>query len=192
MKSVEKTLKIKTAIENAIVAKNGTTNILFHLQKEFPEHKNIQKLFKEIFNENPLIEVKLLKVKTSYDKRKKEYHLTALNQMYKQLVEICKQVSNNFDCNYLIKNLIVNELMEKIFNDIESDLLENLKKEIKKKLFKTSPKREMEYGFISSLPFEIDTTEIFVNVFFKSITKEINTEKLNKEINILKILLSTI
>jgi hypothetical protein len=186
MKSVEKTLKIKTAIENAIVAKNGTTNILFHLQKEFPEHKNIQKLFKEIFNENPLIEVKLLEVKTSYDKRKKEYHLTALNQIYKQLVEICKQVSNNFDCNYLIKNLIVNELMEKIFNGIESDLLENLRKEIKNKLFKTSPKREMEYGFISASPFKLDTTEIFLNVFFESITKEINVEKLNKEINVLK------
>jgi len=57
MRSSAKFLKIINALTNAIQAKDNSTDLIYHLlQKEFPEHKDIKKLFDYVFSEEFLIE----------------------------------------------------------------------------------------------------------------------------------------
>ena len=103
MKDFQKIIKIQKAIANAISSKNGTTDILFHLQKEFPEYKNIKKFFDNIFDKDFLIDEKIIDVnKLESDKRVIEYKLTSLNILYEKLVSLCNSVSE-IDCKSVIK-----------------------------------------------------------------------------------------
>jgi len=186
MRSSAKFLKVINALANAIQAKDNSTDLLYHLQKEFPDHKDIKKLFNDIFSEEFLIEENLISINRSKnDNRKKEYHLTALHNLYIKLVNLCKNISE-LDCEYTIKELMTTILIRNLFGNIEYNLLEKIEKEIRNILFPKKSKEKDIYGFISLYSTGIDMEEIFVKVAFGDIKKSIDMEKLTNEISTLK------
>ncbi len=186
MKSSAKFLKVINALANAIQAKDNSTDLLFHLQKEFPDYRNIKRLFDDVFNEEFLTEENLISISRSKnDNRKKEYHLTALHNLYIKLINLCKSVSE-LDCKYIIKELMITILIRNLFTNIEYNLLEKIEKEIKDILFPKKSRERDIYGFISLYSTDIDVEEIFVKVALKDIKKSIDMEKLTNEISILK------
>ena len=186
MRSSAKFLKVINALANAIQAKDNSTDLIYHLQKEFPDHKDIKKLFNDVFSEEFLTEENLISISRSKnDNRKKEYHLTALHNLYIKLVNLCKSVSE-LDCKYTIKELMTTILTRNLFGNIEYNLLEKIEKEIRNILFPKKSREKDIYGFTSTYSTGIDMEEIFVKVALKDIKKDMNLEKLNHEMLILE------
>jgi len=122
------------------------------------------------------------------DNRKKEYHLTALHNLYIKLVNLCKSVSE-LDCKYIIKELMTTILIRNLFTNIEYNLLEKIEKEIRNILFPKKSREKDIFGFISlysTYSTRINMEEIFVKVALKDIKKSIDMEKLTNEISTLK------
>jgi hypothetical protein len=94
MNFLEKSIKIKSAFINAIIRKDNTTDIIYHLQKTFQEssNKKIFKIIQSSINIEGLKAIELIKeTPNSIDKRSKEYRVEELNKLYQKYVNHYKE-----------------------------------------------------------------------------------------------------
>jgi len=184
MRSLEKLRKISKAIVNTMQAKNGSTDFLYHLKKEF-SNQDIKKLFHSMFDKEYLKEEKILKEQSSkIDKRKVEYRLDALHELYNKYVEFCKKNSKNINCKKIVSIIILNIFLNCIDN--EYDILEKIENELKSTLL---PPRERDRGLLGfSSPSILYQTsfERILSDELKQISDSLNKEKIDQEIKFIQ------
>lgn len=182
MKNSEKFLKILHALANAIQAKNSTTDILYHLQKEFPEHKDIKKLFNNEFDNNVLKEANVLKEeKSEVDKRTVEYKLDELHKLYKKYVDLCKKYTE-VNCKKIVGNIILHTFI-KYTAQTEYNMLDKIENELKNTLLPQKEKDRGLIGLMSPYLFSTSPEEIYFERQVKEIKNLMNMEKLILEID---------
>ena len=188
MNGIEKHNKVISAIANALKKKDNTTDILYHLKKEFPD-LNVKKMFLNLFNKEYLKDENLVNEKQSeIDSRKKEYRLDELHKLYVKYVKEC-QKHLNVNCKKIVEFIIIHEFFQ--YLDKEYDILEKIEKELIKTFTPQKERDRVLLSFMSSnTTFEEDIYEYIYKVVFIDIKKSIDIEKLSNEISILKKIIS--
>jgi protein subunit release factor A len=183
MRSSAKFSKVINALASAIQAKNNSTDLLFHLQKEFPDHKDIKKLFSNAFDKEFLKGVNVLKEeKSEVDKRKVEYRLDELHKLYKKYVGLCKKYAD-INCQRIVGNLILHTFIT-YSAQIEYNILEKIENELKNTLLPQKEKDRGLIGFTSPAFLTKSLEEIHFERQIKDIKDLINVEKIILEIDL--------
>lgn len=192
MNFLEKSIKIKSAFINAIIRKDNTTDIIYHLQKTFQEssNKKIFKIIQSSINIEGLKAIELIKeTPNSIDKRSKEYRVEELNKLYQKYVNHYKE---KYGLNFeeFIAEEIVDIILENTYYDEE--FLHIIKRRLDKKFEKIFGK-QIGRNIRIDLTFTKTTSYPFYNELLNvlDLTKtnidgskyEINKESLNQEIN---------
>ena len=188
MKNAEKFLKIIKATANAIQAKDNSTDLLYHLQKEFKEYKDIKRLFNSEFDKDFLKSENILKEeKSEIDKRKVEYRLDELHKLFKNYVKLCEKYTN-INCKKAVIKIIV-DVFIKCSTYAEYDILKKIENELKNILL---PRKEIDRNMLGFSPpyvfTEYSEERFFLNEI-EQVKNLLDLEKLDLEIEfILKIL----
>ena len=186
MKNLDKFIKIQNALKNTIIAKNNSTDFLYHLKREFSNYKDIKKHFNNIFDKEFLKNVGILKEeKSEVDKRKVEYRLDELHKLYKEYTDICKSLTNLNNCHGIIKTIIANAFIESYF-EYDYNILKKTKKELNNVFVSKEKTRDM-LRFIS-FPIEFNME----HMLFSIVEKSVDVNKLNKEIAVVITLIKLI
>ena len=183
MRSSAKFLKVINALANAIQAKDNSTDLLYHLQKEFPDHKDIKKLFNNEFDKEFLKGVNVLKEeKSKVDKRKVEYKLDELHKLYKKYVGLCKKYAN-INCHKVVGRAILHTFIT-YFAQTEYNILEKIENELKNTLLPQKEKDRGLIGLVSPAFLTKSPEEIHFERQIKDIKNLINVEKMILEIDL--------
>jgi len=174
------------AIKDAIRAKDNSTDLIYHLKRQFPEYKDIKKFFNTIFDKNFLKAGNVItEEKSEIDKRKVEYKFDALHELYERYVAFCFEKISDINCPDIVINTIANSFMENYLCNTQYDLLDKIKKELES-IF--SPPTKERYrgmlGFIAVPSYGLSSEEILYREFEK-IKDTINVDSLKKEIEII-------
>jgi hypothetical protein len=185
MNNFEKQKKITIAIANAIQKKDNTTDLLHHLKKEFPEHKDIKRFFNNLFDKEHLKNENVLnEEKSELNKNIVEYRIDELHRLYIKYVSICKKHSN-LNCGKIVGLVIVNAFLN---NLIAYDLLEKIEDELEITLLPQKIKERSMFGFYSPSILH-ETSNIYEDQILneiKEIKSSLNIEKLTVEINLIQ------
>jgi hypothetical protein len=190
MNAFEKTKKIKEALKNAILAKENTTDISYHLEKSFKNapKKEIKKLIKN-FNIESLKENHILNIKKSeLDKRFYEYRVDNLHQLCQEYAIASKQINN-----INLEEVIADEIAEILLINSQYCnfyLLKDINNAIRKKLkhiFGKSVDIEKRKGieFTFTNAYSSSTTylnDIIFDAIVNVVNERIDEEKINEEI----------
>jgi hypothetical protein len=188
MNFIEKTYLFENALKDAVVKKDNTTNILYHLKKYF-DYKDIKKIFNDLFDKEILKEGNVLKEeKSPIDKRVIEYRLDELHKLYNEYLSFClKEINRN--CRNYVSTLIAKTLLEVVIDFKDYDLLNQIKTIIKREAVFRIEERERNtdrstLSFMNASNYSFDTRKIYIDALLDIVNENIDKEKINKEIKV--------